>query len=52
MQCISRSTPQQRPLRQIRQERGGGKWSRLSYKQERKQPKQGRQEAEDGLRKG
>jgi Ca2+-binding RTX toxin-like protein len=46
--CRSRSAPQQRPLCQIRQERGDGKGSRLPYKQERKLHKQGRQEAEDG----
>jgi DNA-binding protein HU-beta len=38
--CRSRSAPQQRPLRQIRRERGGGKGPRLPYKQERKQHKQ------------
>ena len=50
MACISHSAPQQRPLRQIRQERGGGEGPRLPYKQERKQQEQGRQDAEDGRR--
>jgi hypothetical protein len=52
MRCISPSTPQQHPLRQIRQERGDGKGPRLPYKQEDELHEQDRWEAEDGLRKG
>ena len=51
MWCMSRSTPPQHPFRKTRRERGGGKWSRLPYKQEGKQPKQARREAEDDQRK-
>jgi hypothetical protein len=52
MRCISPSTPQQHPLRQIRQERGDGKGPRLPYKQEDELHEQDRWEAENGLRKG
>jgi hypothetical protein len=51
MGCISHRTPQQRPLRQIRQERGDGKGPRLLYKQEGEQHEQGGQEAEGARRK-
>jgi DNA-binding protein HU-beta len=51
MGCISHGTPPQHPFRQIRREQGGGKWSRLPYKQEGKQPKQARQRVECDHRK-
>jgi hypothetical protein len=51
MWCMSRSAPPQHPFRRTHLERGGGKWSRVPYKQEGKQPKQARREAEDDHRK-
>jgi hypothetical protein len=49
--CMSHSTPPQHPFRQIRWELGGGKWFRLPYKQEGKQPEQARQGVEYDHRK-
>jgi len=51
MGCIFHSKPQQRPLRQIRWERGDGKGPPFPYKQDGEQPKQARQWAECGHRK-